>query len=121
MSRAAIAITAINLYISLASWLLPASANWAEWDEALAEQGIDLDQTTRVQTYFSQRLISDSSFNPSNQLAQLNEAEFIFELRPDFSLIYKNIGLMLKPRFQYVWEKLIYLIVMFTEKVVLLM
>ena len=96
----------VLIFIWLASWLFPPIILAAKLDAALAEQGITLDSLIRAQAFYSRSSISDTSFNPGNQLARLNDAEFIFELRPDFSLSYQNLEFMLKPRFQYAWEQI---------------
>ncbi len=94
----------VVIFIWVTILLIPFHAS-ASLDEALAQQNIYLDRLIRAQAFFAQTSIRDTSFNPGNQLAQLSDAEFNFELRPDFTLKHQNIELMLKPRFQYILEQ----------------
>ncbi len=93
--------------IGSAFWLLSAMpCGWAlDWSDSLAEHGVGLNNLVRVQADFSRSAPSDGFFNPGNQLAQSNEAEFNLELRPDFSLSYREFELMLKPRLKFAWER----------------
>lgn len=93
----------VALFLAM-SCLFSATVLATTLSEDLAEHGISFDSVIRTQSYYSQTGLSDTFFNPGNQLARLNDAELFFEFRPDFSLSYQAIDLMLKPRFQYIWE-----------------
>lgn len=93
----------VALFLAI-SCLFSTAVQATTLSEYLAEYGISFDSVIRTQSYYSQTDLSDTVFNPGNQLAQLNDAEFFFEFRPDFSLSYQAIDLMVKPRFQYIWE-----------------
>ncbi len=95
----------IVVFFCLAIWLIPLHSSAKNLDGALAQQNIYLDRLIRAQAFFSHTSIRDTFFNPGNHLAQLSDAEFNFELRPDFTLKNQDIELMLKPRFQYIWEQ----------------
>lgn len=88
-------------------WLLSMAPVWAsDRSSSLAEHGVSLSSLLRIQGDFSGSTPSGGFFNPGNQLARLNEAEFNFELRPDFSLSYRDFELMLKPRLTFAWERI---------------
>ena len=65
--------------------------------------GIDYD--VRLLTYGLLQEPADSQQNPQNTVFHIARNKAVFELRPDFSLVYEKIDLSIKPRLRYWWER----------------
>jgi hypothetical protein len=66
--------------------------------------GIDYD--VRLLVYGLLQEPADNLNNPENTVFQIAKHKAVFELRPDFSLIYKKIDLSVKPRLRYQWKRM---------------
>lgn len=64
------------------------------------------DYSVRLLSYSLIQEPADTLQNPGNTVFQISQNRVVGELRPDFSLMYKNIDLSAKPRIRYQWQRL---------------